>query len=202
MEIKFSALGVYQTNCYVVYDNDSLNGIIIDPGESEEGVSKLLKDTNVNLKGVFLTHGHVDHSASVNYLIGLFPDIRVYVSSIDNNRMKNGDFIFGEAPIEDNVVHVKENDELVFDNLRIKVIETPGHSDGSVCYLINNVLFSGDTIFRGSYGRFDLPGGNGIILMKSIKEKLLKLDGNTLVYPGHGPSTTIENEKIHYSYNY
>ncbi|CDM69161.1 Metallo-beta-lactamase family protein [Clostridium bornimense] len=202
MEIKFSALGAYQTNCYVVYDSESLNGIIIDPGESAEGVNKLLKDTNVKLKGILLTHGHVDHSASVNYLISLFPEVDVYISSIDNKRMENRDFIFGEAPMGDNVVHVKENDELVFDSLKFRVIETPGHSDGSVCYLIDNVLFSGDTIFKGSYGRFDLPGGDGRVLMKSITEKLLKLDGKTLVYPGHGPSTTIEKEKIHYSYNY
>ncbi|MBU5315113.1 MBL fold metallo-hydrolase [Clostridium bornimense] len=202
MEIKFSALGPYQTNCYVVYDSESLSGVIIDPGESTEGINRLLKDTNVKVKGILLTHGHVDHSASVNYLISLFPEVKVYVSAIDDNRMKNKDFIFGEAPIEGNVVHIKENDELVFDDLKFRVIETPGHSDGSVCYLIDNILFSGDTIFRGSYGRYDLPGGDGRTLMKSITEKLLNLDGKTIVYPGHGPSTTIEKEKIHYSYNY
>lgn len=202
MEIKFSALGPYQTNCYVVYDSGSLSGVIIDPGESTEGINRLLKDTNVKVKGILLTHGHVDHSASVNYLISLFPEVKVYVSAIDDNRMKNKDFIFGEAPIEGNVVHIKENDELVFDDLKFRVIETPGHSDGSVCYLIDNILFSGDTIFRGSYGRYDLPGGDGRTLMKSITEKLLNLDGKTIVYPGHGPSTTIEKEKIHYSYNY
>ena len=202
MEIKFSALGPYQTNCYVVYDSESLSGVIIDPGESTEGRNRLLKDTNVKVKGILLTHGHVDHSASVNYLISLFPEVKVYVSAIDDNRMKNKDFIFGEAPIEGNVVYIKENDELVFDDLKFRVIETPGHSDGSVCYLIDNILFSGDTIFRGSYGRYDLPGGDGRTLMKSITEKLLNLDGKTIVYPGHGPSTTIEKEKIHYSYNY
>ena len=202
MEIKFSALGPYQTNCYVVYDSGSLSGVIIDPGESTEGINRLLKDTNVKVKGILLTHGHVDHSASVNYLISLFPEVKVYVSAIDDNRMKNKDFIFGEAPIEGNVVYIKENDELVFDDLKFRVIETPGHSDGSVCYLIDNILFSGDTIFRGSYGRYDLPGGDGRTLMKSITEKLLNLDGKTIVYPGHGPSTTIEKEKIHYSYNY
>ena len=202
MKIKFSALGPYQTNCYVVYDSESLSGVIIDPGESTEGINRLLKDTNVKVKGILLTHGHVDHSASVNYLISLFPEVKVYVSAIDDNRMKNKDFIFGEAPIEGNVVHIKENDELVFDDLKFRVIETPGHSDGSVCYLIDNILFSGDTIFRGSYGRYDLPGGDGRTLMKSITEKLLNLDGKTIVYPGHGPSTTIEKEKIHYSYNY
>ncbi|WP_294342443.1 MBL fold metallo-hydrolase [uncultured Clostridium sp.] len=202
MEIKFSALGPYQTNCYVVYDSESLSGVIIDPGESTEGINRLLKDTNVKVKGILLTHGHVDHSASVNYLISLFPEVKVYVSAIDDNRMKNKDFIFGEAPIEGNVVYIKENDELVFDDLKFRVIETPGHSDGSVCYLIDNILFSGDTIFRGSYGRYDLPGGDGRTLMKSITEKLLNLDGKTIVYPGHGPSTTIEKEKIHYSYNY
>ena len=202
MKIKFSALGPYQTNCYVVYDSESLSGVIIDPGESTEGINRLLKDTNVKVKGILLTHGHVDHSASVNYLISLFPEVKVYVSAIDDNRMKNKDFIFGEAPIEGNVVYIKENDELVFDDLKFRVIETPGHSDGSVCYLIDNILFSGDTIFRGSYGRYDLPGGDGRTLMKSITEKLLNLDGKTIVYPGHGPSTTIEKEKIHYSYNY
>ena len=202
MEIKFSALGPYQTNCYVVYDSESLSGVIIDPGESTEVINRLLKDTNVKVKGILLTHGHVDHSASVNYLISLFPEVKVYVSAIDDNRMKNKDFIFGEAPIEGNVVYIKENDELVFDDLKFRVIETPGHSDGSVCYLIDNILFSGDTIFRGSYGRYDLPGGDGRTLMKSITEKLLNLDGKTIVYPGHGPSTTIEKEKIHYSYNY
>ena len=202
MEIKFSALGPYQTNCYVAYDSESLSGVIIDPGESTEGINRLLKDTNVKVKGILLTHGHVDHSASVNYLISLFPEVKVYVSAIDDNRMKNKDFIFGEAPIEGNVVYIKENDELVFDDLKFRVIETPGHSDGSVCYLIDNILFSGDTIFRGSYGRYDLPGGDGRTLMKSITEKLLNLDGKTIVYPGHGPSTTIEKEKIHYSYNY
>ena len=81
MEIKFSALGSYQTNCYVVYDSESLNGIIIDPGESVDGINRLLKDTNVKLKGIFLTHGHVDHSASVNYLISLFPDLYIIPSA-------------------------------------------------------------------------------------------------------------------------
>ena len=139
----------------------------------------------------FLKTGFYEVSVGYNELIGTIFIIK-----------KEEDFIFGEAPIEGNVVYIKENDELVFDDLKFRVIETPGHSDGSVCYLIDNILFSGDTIFRGSYGRYDLPGGDGRTLMKSITEKLLNLDGKTIVYPGHGPSTTIEKEKIHYSYNY
>lgn len=215
--VKRIEAGIFGTNCYI-YSEDNKNCIIIDPGGDEDRIISSIKELYLIPAGVVLTHGHFDHLAALGNLKSYYTDknidLKVCIHKSEsksvghgcydyhkNSLMKLGfaDFdsvfknMFDSFPDAD--FYVKEGDKIFSTGL--KVIETPGHTEGCVC-LYNNeerVLFSGDTLFNSGIGRTDLPGGNIDAIFKSIKTKLFVLPGPTLVYPGHGPETTIEKEK-------
>lgn len=190
--------GVYQANCYIIYDEKSMKGIIIDPGGETEEIEKLVNDEGIDPQFILLTHGHFDHTGAVNHIKAAF-NIPVYMNEKDlflvsGNEKKKASFL----PASDLINidrYVKDGDVIEYGNENVRILETPGHTPGGISVSTGGCLFSGDTLFYGSVGRTDLPGGSHEQLIESIKSKLMVLDDDTFVYPGHGPSTTIGREK-------
>ena len=190
-------LGAYQTNCYIIYNND-LNAVIIDPGAEADKIFKVIDEYNLKIDKIILTHAHPDHFGAIEEVRNKY-NIKVYMCDKDRdmleNRSKELSSMLGidSSGIKADIF-LKEDDEIEFFDKKFKVIETPGHTPGGMCLLIDKVLIAGDTLFKGSIGRTDLPGGDFDVIMKSL-EKLMKLDDDILVLPGHGPETTIEYER-------
>ena len=185
-------------NCYIVYD-DSLEGIVIDPGSDGEEIFDKIKKLGIRIKYILLTHCHYDHIEGLGILrkltgaevVASFEcNLGIQSASI-NLSMLFSDQI-SEEPAD---LIINDSDIIKAGNMEIKVITTPGHTKGGVCFLIDNELFSGDTLFLRSVGRTDFPGGSSATLIKSIKEKLYILDDDTIVHPGHGNDTKIDYEK-------
>lgn len=185
-------------NCYIVYD-DSLEGIVIDPGSDGEEIFDRIKKLGIRIKYILLTHCHYDHIEGLGILrkltgaevVASFEcNLGIQSASI-NLSMLFSDQI-SEEPAD---LIINDSDIIKAGNMEIKVITTPGHTKGGVCFLIDNELFSGDTLFLRSVGRTDFPGGSSATLIKSIKEKLYTLDDDTIVHPGHGNDTKIDYEK-------
>ena len=195
MIINTFTAGPIDANNYLLTDNDE--AVLIDCSEAKPEVLSALKGKK--LKFILLTHGHFDHVLGVNEMREK-TGAKVLINKEDVVRMNESADImrtFGvqgvETPKADDFLN--DGDTLKFGNTEIKVIATPGHTQGCVCYLIDGKLFSGDTLFKESVGRCDLPGGNFQKLSDSVKNRLFTLDDNTIVYPGHGPETTIGHEK-------
>lgn len=185
IDLKKKVVGPLATNAYIISSNKE--GIIIDPGDEPKKIISSIKD--ISIKYILLTHNHPDHIGAVEALKQAF-GVKCGIHTFD--RVK-------ALWIEENIFDFEfsEGDEIKFGHERLKVIHTPGHTPGSCCFLIGEHLLSGDTIFSGGYGRTDLPGGSETLLFKSI-DKLLKLPPETIVYPGHGATTTIGDEKRYY----
>lgn len=192
MVIKTIIAGMYEENCYIIMDEDTKELAIIDPGGQAKIIEEEVKKLNGKAKFILLTHGHMDHVGAVVELVNKL-NIPFYINKTEETFMKNDEYVFGTLPKA--FEYLKEGDTLSLGNNMIKIVETPGHTLGGICFLVNNELFTGDTLFQGSVGRSDFPGGNGIQLIKSIKEKLLPLGDDIRVYPGHGPSSTLGYEK-------
>lgn len=192
MIIKTIIAGMYEENCYLVMDENTKELAIIDPGGQSKMLAEKIKQLNAKPKFVLLTHGHLDHVDGVVGLVNEF-NIPFYINEAEEKYMENDKYVFGSLPKASG--YLKEGDTLSLGNEVIKVIETPGHTEGGICFLINNKLFTGDTLFQGSIGRSDFPGGNGMQLVQNIKDKLLPLGDDIEVYAGHGPSSTIGYEK-------
>lgn len=174
------------------------NCLLVDPGDDFHLIEQYLK--NLKLEFILLTHGHFDHILALSEFAASNPNLKIYVNKQDEYLLENIDQqarLFGRkvAKIKTSFSYIKDADTISFSNEKIEVIETPGHTPGSVCYLLNNALFSGDTLFYGSIGRTDFPGGDDDKMQKSLI-KLAKLDNGIAVYPGHGPTTTIAQEKL------
>lgn len=197
MQINKLVLGAYQENCYIVIDDDSKDALIIDPGDEGEELVKHLSKMNINLKSILLTHGHVDHVGAVDAVRDAF-DIPVYISEVDMKYIEQRKMAFGKMRRAD--FFLKEGDDFSFVGKKIAIYETPGHSKGSLSFLMEGILFAGDVLFQNSVGRTDLPGGNMEELLRSIKDKLMKLPESTRVLPGHGPETTLGMEKAFNGY--
>lgn len=192
MIIKTIMAGMYEENCYLVMDEETKELAIIDPGGQAKMLAEKIRQLNAKPKFVLLTHGHMDHVDGVVDLVNEF-NIPFYINEAEEKYMENDKYVFGSLPKASG--YLKEGDTLSLGNEIIKVIETPGHTEGGICFLINDKLFTGDTLFQGSIGRSDFPGGNGMQLVQNIKDKLLPLGDDIEVYAGHGPSSTIGYEK-------
>jgi glyoxylase-like metal-dependent hydrolase (beta-lactamase superfamily II) len=199
MTIKTLVVGPLEVNCYIIH-NDK-DAICIDPGDDPDMIMDYLTANSLSLGKILLTHAHFDHIGGVKSLYDKYkPDI--YLHKGDYNLYTNAsglmpgftDHIKIEVPKDVNFI--EDNDIVSFSDKDFKVIHTPGHSRGSVCYYYDDVLFTGDTIFRGSIGRTDLPGGDYNTIISSIKNKLCILSDNTVIYPGHMGISTIKEEKL------
>ncbi|MFP3225887.1 MAG: MBL fold metallo-hydrolase [Sulfolobaceae archaeon] len=187
INIKRFELGDYFTNTYVV--SKSSYAILIDAGDKPYEVINYIRDKGLELKAILATHGHFDHLMGVPEIKKVF-NVPLYLHIADEELVKR-DHRTREVQID---YYLKEGD-LIFGDIRVKVIETPGHTMGSVCFLIENSLFTGDTLFNENIGRYDL-GGDKELLKRSLK-RLIELDDLLDVYPGHGFITTLGYEKLH-----
>lgn len=192
--------GIYAVNCYIVFSEDSKSGIVVDPGGSADEIIKFVEDNNIDLKYIVLTHGHGDHIGGVKALKDKY-DIPVLIHKEDEEMLKDANknlsktMAFGAIEIIPDRTLV-DGDIIKFGELEATILHTPGHTKGGICLKIENYLISGDTLFKGSIGRTDLYGGDYETLISAIKTKLLVLDDEIVVLPGHGQSSTIKNERI------
>jgi glyoxylase-like metal-dependent hydrolase (beta-lactamase superfamily II) len=189
-----------ETNCYVVWDAESREALIIDPGGNPEIIMDCIRENDLMVKGIVDTHGHADHIAA-NRILRDQLNCPIIVHELDagylvDPRYNLSEFIGVYDPISPKADRlVKDGDEISIGQILFRVIHTPGHTPGGICLLYGSSLFAGDTLFAGSVGRSDFPGGSHSRLIQSIREKLLPLPDATIVYTGHGPDTTIGEER-------
>ena len=192
------ALGAFEANCTVLRDEDR-NAVLVDPGEEAQSVLDFLKDQGLSLRKIILTHGHIDHISALDALLSACP-VPVVIGKEDAawaftaiNRFPP----YVKVPsVPDSVEIVSDGDKIVVGGIDLRVIATPGHTPGGVCFYseTDKVLISGDTLFAGSVGRTDLGGGDWNLLQASLR-KLMELPADTVVIPGHGGMTDIGTEK-------
>lgn len=192
MEIMRFPLGPVLTNLYVVSENG--HGFIVDAVVKSDLVTDYIKDNNIKIDFILQTHTHFDHVLGLEYYKNLY-NVDVFASS-ESRDIANDKYYNLAYDYDDLNVHIDNflTDKEVITDFKIKALKTPGHSLDSISYLIGDYLFSGDTLFRGSIGRTDFPGGDYETLIGSINEKYRVLDSNTVVYPGHGEKTSLDYE--------
>lgn len=197
LDLKVFALGELYANCYVVYDKSTKDAFIVDAPSPVSSVIDFAQEQKLKILFIALTHGHFDHISGLNET-----KLPYYMHQKDLVLLKNPN-VNGSCFFESSVMIerkpeglLEEGTPFAFGDLSAQIIHTPGHTPGSVSIKINNWLFSGDTLFLGSIGRTDIPLASHKSLMSSIKEKLFVLPKDTIVYPGHGGSTTIGEEII------
>lgn len=202
MEIKTFSSVEFPENCYAVILNDGI--ILVDPGEFTPELENFVKLNIDKIKYILLTHMHFDHIGGIADVKALCPDAKIVIHSLEaeglSDPVKSLAVYFGfehKNTVAD--ILCDDLDVLILGDTKINVLHTPGHSEGSVCYMIENSIFCGDTLFEGSCGRTDFPSGNPLILSKSLK-KLKDLEGDFNLYPGHGNITTLNNERLYNPY--
>lgn len=200
LKIGKIVMGSVQTNCYFVYQEDNNKIIVIDPADRGEYLYNAFKEAGLEVVAILLTHAHFDHIWGCNRLREL-AGVQVFAFEEEKEVCESAKLNVSEdvgRPYTATVDwYLKDGETVTIEGMEFKVIWTPGHTQGSCCYYFekDNILISGDTLFEGSVGRSDLPTGNGSTLSRSIKERLMILPDETLVFPGHGNSTTIADEK-------
>ncbi len=206
LDIQKLEVGPLYACCYIVSSKCS-EAIIIDPGGDSEKITGFLEEKRLHPVFLINTHGHGDHIGGNRDLKERFPDVKICIHSDDAEMLadpfKNLSLLGGRrytSPHADRILN--HNDRIIFDEFVFTVLHLPGHTPGGIGIYTDSagngespILFSGDTLFAGGYGRTDLPGGSHIHLLQSIKELIFMLDEDTIIHPGHGSSTTVKAEK-------
>lgn len=194
-------VSVFSTNCYLVKNEETGEGFLIDPGDYAEKIIDVIKEKGVKLTAIYLTHGHLDHMMAAEriraeYNVPVYcheAELAVLADPVQNltSRFMRSGYVFTDA------IGLKDGAEFVAAGFQVRLIHTPGHTPGGCCYYLreNGILFSGDTLFFRSIGNTEFPGGSMGTLARSIREKLYTLPEDTVVYAGHGESTDIGSEK-------
>jgi len=194
-----ATVGPFEANCYIAGDNETREAIVIDPGGDAARIIDIIEQHKLRISTILNTHGHIDHIAAnlavrrhTGASIGIHPDD----APLLQDPLLNGSAMFG-IPFKNHQPDflVTEETRHVVGRLTIRVLHTPGHTRGSICLLINDVIFTGDTLFKESVGRCDLPGGDAQELQHSLRTKILPLSDTYVVYPGHGDTTNLKHER-------
>lgn len=195
MKLESLTVGLIGTNCYLLWDESAGNAAaIVDPGGSADLILNKIKQEKLDVKMILLTHGHFDHVMGVPDLLEAYHDLPVYITETDYPEARDGGqfgYRMGEVS---SVQFYDEGDTVELGRLKIDVLRTPGHTPGSVTLRVEDVLLTGDTLFCGSCGRTDFPGGSYADMQRSLK-RLADLPGDYRVYPGHEGSTTLDYER-------
>ena len=197
MEISVLRLGQIGTNCYIFRKEGGYRCGIVDPGDQGEQVARWLVDKGLEAEAVLLTHGHFDHILGIPGLREEWPDLPVYCHPADLGQGETTNLFGQRFPTVSSfgdIISYKEGDMLTVAGIDVEVLETPGHTPGSVTLRSEDMLFTGDTLFAGSMGRTDLPGGDEAELMRSLR-RLGALEGDYQVLPGHEGRSTLERER-------
>ncbi len=200
MTLERLTVGPFQENCYILGDEDSGLGVVIDPGDEAARIALAVEQTGLEVASIIVTHAHIDHVGAVAALVDeyacpvlMHAEAEATLAQLPTQAVMMG-LRFGRVPAVDR--YVEDEEVLEVGGLRLRSLYTPGHAPGHLAFYVEDegVVLSGDALFAGSVGRVDLVGGSMEVLMKSIEERLLTLPGETIVYPGHGPATTIGAE--------
>jgi len=199
--IKTLAVGPIQANCFVVGCEDTLEAVVIDPGEEGDRIMQAVTASNLTVKYIINTHGHMDH-VSANKRVHELTGAPILIHALDApmlDQVANSAAAWGlraeNSPAPDR--KLQDGDKITFGNITLTVIHTPGHTTGGISLYTQDDVFVGDTLFAGSIGRTDFPGGSFETIKESIQQKLFKLGDDVRVHTGHGPTTTIGRERLH-----
>ncbi|NMA95534.1 MAG: MBL fold metallo-hydrolase [Clostridiales bacterium] len=204
MEITPIVVGQLATNSYILHDSLG-NGIIIDPGAESDTIMSYIEDKNIDVIKIVLTHGHYDHIGAVLDIVNK-TGAKILIHKEDEKMLKSGrlnlSYMLGEdCSLAGADRLLEEGDIIKIGHKSLKVIHTPGHTEGGISLVLENrAIFTGDTLFRGSIGRTDFPGGDYNTLIDSIMKKIMVLDDSLILYSGHGPQSTIGHERLHNPY--
>lgn len=202
MILEMLTVGPFQENCYIIGDEESGTGAVIDPGDEAARIAMAVEQTGLEIGSIILTHAHVDHVGAVAALVDeyacpvlMHAEAEPMLKQLPTQAMMMG-LRFGKVPTVDR--YIDDGEALEVGGLRLRSLYTPGHAPGHLAFYIEDegLVLSGDALFAGSVGRVDLPGGSMEVLMRSIEEHLLTLSDETTVYSGHGPRTTIGDERV------
>lgn len=193
--VKRFVVGPLQTNCYLLEDPATKDACLIDPGANPKEIRRFISDGGLCLKYIINTHGHGDHIAA-----NAFFNVPIYIHKLEEDFLVDPDknmsrmFMGGiVSPRADRLL--ADGEILPLGELKLKILHTPGHSPGSVSIVVNGIAFTGDALFAGSIGRTDFDNGDADLLYRSIMQKLMALPDDTVIYPGHGPESTIGEER-------
>jgi hydroxyacylglutathione hydrolase len=201
MILEMLTVGPFQENCYIIGDAESGVGALLDPGYEAARIAMAVEETGLEIGSIIVTHAHIDHVGAVVGLVDeyacpvlMHAEAEPMLEGLPTQAMMMG-LRFGNVPTVDR--HVADGEVVEVGDLRFRSLYTPGHAPGHLAFYVEDerLVLSGDALFAGSVGRVDLPGGSMEVLMRSIEESLLTLPDETIVYPGHGPRTTIGNER-------
>ncbi|MCE5197475.1 MAG: MBL fold metallo-hydrolase [Armatimonadota bacterium] len=202
MSLDFAevVVGMLEVNCYVLWDTDTLKAAIIDPGDDIDDIMRVVDSRGLDVEWILLTHGHFDHTFRVSQIAQHY-NAKIGMQALDLQlpiqTLALGEPFYNSAQFVMFEVTdlLNDGDVIKLGESEIKIMHTPGHSQGGLCFVTSAGIFSGDTIFAGSVGRSDFPGGSHEQLIESIESKIMILDDSTRLFPGHGPMTTVGYER-------
>jgi hydroxyacylglutathione hydrolase len=201
MILEMLTVSPFQENCYIIGDEASGVGAVVDPGDEAARIAMAVEQTGLEIGSIIVTHAHIDHVGAVAALVDeyacpvlMHAEAEPMLEQLPTQAMMMG-LRFGKVPTVDR--HIGEGETLEVGDLRLRPLYTPGHAPGHLAFYSEDedLVLSGDALFAGSVGRVDLPGGSMEVLMRSIEERLMTLPNETIVYPGHGPQTEIGSER-------
>lgn len=205
MEVIVLTLGMLGTNCYILYETENRQCAVIDPADKADTIINTIEENKLVLRKILLTHAHFDHIMAVEALRTHYKGVEVCVHYDDAEMLTDpehncmNDFCYKPIAVKPPDCRLRNGSEIMLGNEKITVMHTPGHTKGSVCYITDEYIFSGDTLFAGSVGRCDLYGGSYDTLLESLN-RLKALDKDYKIYPGHGDQSTLFHEKTNNIY--